>query len=140
MADQIIILVTDRGDSQHGEITVLESTEKAERLIETLLEAGFEQERIHVFTGTDIPMQVSYRPVVEIPAAQGGERPAGRAAPADNGDAHDAPVSKAQAPSTDAVSVAADANGAPSAASSFRAAAVAGPPAELRRRVPDIMA
>mgnify|MGYP005836438205 FL=1 len=140
MTDQIIILVTDRGDSQHGEITVLESTEKAERLIETLLEAGFEQERIRVFTGADIPMQVSYRPVVEIPAAHGGERPTGKTAPAGNGDGHDAPVSKAQAPSTDAVSTAAHANGAAYAASGFRATAVGGPPANLRRLVPYVTA
>lgn len=140
MTDQIIILVTDRGDSQHGEITVLESTEKAERLIETLLEAGFEQERIRVFSGADIPMQVSYRPVVEIPAAHGGERSAGRTAPADNGGAHDAPASKAQAPSADAAATAARSNGAASAASSFRATAVGGPTADLRRATPRIMA
>ncbi len=67
MANQIIVLVTDRGDPKHGEITVLDAVDKAERLIETLLEAGFEQERIRVFTGNDVPMKVSYRPVVEIP-------------------------------------------------------------------------
>ncbi len=67
MADQIIILVSDRGDEKHGEITVLDDSAKAERLVETLLEAGFEQERIRVFHGSNVAMKVSYRPVVEIP-------------------------------------------------------------------------
>lgn len=82
MADQIIILVSDRGDEKHGEITVLDDSAKAERLVETLLEAGFEQERIRVFHGSDVPMKVTYRPVVEIPdggdnSSRRGDDPSG---------------------------------------------------------------
>lgn len=90
MANQIIILVTDRGDPKHGEITVLDDAEKAERLVETLLEAGFEQERIRILTGDEVLMKVTYRPVVEISgdavrdpedgagSASGDERPEAR--------------------------------------------------------------
>ena len=51
MSEKIIVLVSDRGDSKHGEVSVLDDPQKAERLVETLLEAGFEPERIRVFTG-----------------------------------------------------------------------------------------
>ncbi len=66
MADRIIVLVTERDDEKHGEISVLESPDKAARLVETLLEAGFEEQRIRVFTGHEMEMQVTQRPVVAL--------------------------------------------------------------------------
>src|SRR3990172_9419101 len=68
VSEKIIVLVTDRGDSKHGEVSVLDDPQKAERLVETLLEAGFEPERIHVFTGRASEFQVSHRPVVALMA------------------------------------------------------------------------
>jgi len=50
VSEKIIVLVSDRGDSKHGEVSVLDDPQKAERLVETLLEAGFEPERIRVFS------------------------------------------------------------------------------------------
>jgi hypothetical protein len=64
--EKIIVLVTDRGDSKHGEISMVDDPGKAEKLVETLLEAGFEQERIHVFAGRESDLQVSQRPVVAL--------------------------------------------------------------------------
>jgi hypothetical protein len=64
--EKIIVLVSDRGDSKHGEISVVDEPRKAEKLVETLLEAGFEQERIHVFSGRESEFQVSQRPVVAL--------------------------------------------------------------------------
>lgn len=122
MANQIIVLVTDRGDPKHGEITVLNSTGEAERLIETLLEAGFEQERIRVFTGSDIPMKVSYRPVVEIPGELRTEGGNGRVSGDGSGQA-ELPASKADAPAAEAVSANARAGEGVTFASSFRATA-----------------
>lgn len=72
MSDKIIVLVSDRGDSKHGEISVLDDARKAERLVETLLEAGFEADRIRVFTGRASEFQVSNRPVVAL-VAEGEE-------------------------------------------------------------------
>lgn len=64
--EQIIVLVSDKGDSGHGEITVVEDFAKAERLMEALIEAGFEQDRIHVFRGKRSEFAVSQRPVVNF--------------------------------------------------------------------------
>jgi hypothetical protein len=72
--ERIIVLVTDKGDSKHGEVSVLEDPEKAERLVETLLEAGFEQERIRVFSGRASEFKISQRPVVAL-VADGEELP-----------------------------------------------------------------
>lgn len=66
VSEKIIVLVSDRGDSKHGEISVMDDPHKAEKLVETLLEAGFEQERIHVFSGRASDFQVSQRPVVAL--------------------------------------------------------------------------
>jgi hypothetical protein len=67
MADtNVIILVSDPDDPKHGEITVADDADKAERLIESLLEAGYEQNRVRVFTGSENQMRVSHRPVVSI--------------------------------------------------------------------------
>lgn len=61
-----IVLVTDRDDAKHGEITVMDDLRKAERLVETLLEAGFDRERIQVFVGNSLDMQVTHRAVVSL--------------------------------------------------------------------------
>ena len=68
MSEKIIVLVSDRGDSKHGEVSVLDDPQKAERLFETLLEAGFEPERIHVFAGRASEFEISHRPVVALMA------------------------------------------------------------------------
>ncbi len=73
--EKIIVLVTDRGDSRHGEISVLDEAHKAERLVETLLEAGFEEERIRVFTGRLSEFQISQRPVVALVGEGEAEEP-----------------------------------------------------------------
>jgi len=64
--EKIIVLVTDRGDSKHGEISVVDDPHRAEKLVETLLEAGFERDRIRVFAGRQSDFEVSQRPVVAL--------------------------------------------------------------------------
>ncbi len=66
MSSRTIVMVYDQEDSKHGEISIMESAQKAARLVETLLEAGFDQERIRVFTGEEMGMQVTHRPVVAL--------------------------------------------------------------------------
>ena len=68
MSEKVIVLVSDRGDSTHGEVSVLDDPQKAERLVETLLEAGFEPERIRVFAGRASEFEISHRPVVALMA------------------------------------------------------------------------
>ena len=66
MSANIIVLVADAEDSNRGEITVLDNPRKAEVLVATLLEAGFDQERIRLFSGSRAHVQVSTRPEVAL--------------------------------------------------------------------------
>ena len=66
MAAKIILLVSDSNDSKFGEIITLDEIPKAESAIEALLEAGLEQERVRVFTGAEINIRVTYRPLVAL--------------------------------------------------------------------------
>lgn len=66
MSDNVIVLVSDLDTGKHGEVNVFESHEEAAHLIESLLESGFEQERIRVFTGSEMEMHVTHRPVVAL--------------------------------------------------------------------------
>ncbi len=66
MTTKFIVLVADRGDPKHGEIVVVDTTAEAERLVETLLDAGFDRERVRVFSGAEMEAQVSQRPKVEL--------------------------------------------------------------------------
>ncbi len=66
MVDKFVLVVSDEKDDRLGEISVLDSAQKAERLVETLLEAGFEQNRIRVFAGSEAEFETIYRPVVNL--------------------------------------------------------------------------
>ncbi|MEO8457607.1 MAG: hypothetical protein ABI559_07345 [Chloroflexota bacterium] len=66
MTNRVIVMVSDLDDASHGEINVLEGPEQAARFVETLLESGFEQERVRVFGGDELGMQVHHRPVVNL--------------------------------------------------------------------------
>jgi hypothetical protein len=79
MSDKMIVLVCDLDDAIHGEINVLDGAEAAARFVETLLESGFERERIRVFVGDEMQMEVHHRPVVSI---LGTERASTEDAPA----------------------------------------------------------
>ncbi len=78
MDETIIVLVSDKDDSKHGEISILDDPQKAERLVETLLEAGFDESRIRVFNGRSSEFQISHRPVVALVdgSGEGTRRPA----------------------------------------------------------------
>ncbi len=45
MSDKFVLVVSDESDRKHGEISVLNTAHETERLVETLLDAGFDQER-----------------------------------------------------------------------------------------------
>ena len=67
MADnKVIVMVSDLDDNIHGEINVLEGPDQASRFVETLLESGFDRERIRVFVGDEMMMEVHHRPVVQL--------------------------------------------------------------------------
>ena len=104
VSEKIIVLVSDKGDSKHGEVSVLDDPQKAERLVETLLEAGFEPERIKVFAGRASEFQVSHRPVVALVAE--GEEGEPQARPESG--AHEAVPVTASAETTPAAEVSAE--------------------------------
>ncbi len=81
MDETIIVLVSDKDDSKHGEISILDDPQKAERLVETLLEAGFDERRIRVFNGRSSEFEVSHRPIVALVdgSSEGTRRPAAQA-------------------------------------------------------------
>lgn len=66
MAAKFIIIVSDQEDAKRGEITVTDNPRTAAHLVETLLEAGFDQERIRLFSGNQTEMRVTTRPVVAL--------------------------------------------------------------------------
>lgn len=78
MSGRIIILVSDLDDGSHGEINVLDSAEQAAHFVETLLESGFEQERIRIFGGDELAMQVRHRPVVSLTSPDQTQNGSGR--------------------------------------------------------------
>ncbi len=122
MDEKIIVLVRDKDDSKHGEISVLDDPQKAERLVETLLEAGFDQTRIRVFNGRSSDFEVSHRPVVALvdEGSAGKPQPAAKA---------EAPVAKAEAPAAKAEAPAVEAK-APAAKAEAPAAKAEAPAVE----------
>ena len=72
MSSRVIVMVSDLDDATHGEINFLQSPEEATRLVETLLESGFEQERIRIFVGDEMQMEVRHRPVVSLSSTDTG--------------------------------------------------------------------
>lgn len=66
MTNTVIVMVSDLDDAIHGEINVMESPEQAAHFVESLIESGFDQQRIRVFTGGEMEMEVHHRPVVSL--------------------------------------------------------------------------
>jgi hypothetical protein len=66
MSDRIIILVSDLDDASHGEVNILDNQDQAAHFVETLLESGFDKERVRIFGGDEMQMQVHHRPVVSL--------------------------------------------------------------------------
>ena len=63
---KVIVFVAGRGDPRFGEVRVFDISGEAERLVETLLEAGYDRQRIRVFCGVEMEARVSQRPVVAL--------------------------------------------------------------------------
>ena len=70
MTAQFVVLLTDEDTSDRGEIKVLSSAGDVAHYVEVLLESGVDQERIRVFHGAEIGLEISYRPVVSLSASR----------------------------------------------------------------------
>lgn len=66
MSEEFVLVVSDESDGKLGEISVLDTAHEAERLVETLLESGIDQNRIRVFAGAEAEFETVYRPVVNL--------------------------------------------------------------------------
>ena len=66
MSTKVIVMVSDRDNAKRGEITVTDNPRMAAHLVETLLETGFQQEQIKLYSGDETEMRVSSRPVVAL--------------------------------------------------------------------------
>jgi hypothetical protein len=93
MLNTVIVLVSDLDDSGHGEIKILDGSEQAARFVETLLESGFEQERVRVFGVDELLMQIHQRPVVSLIGDASGRQ---EEAPKDEGEESAAPTPQAR--------------------------------------------
>lgn len=85
MADKVIVIVSDEQDSRRGQVTVVDNPRTATHLVETLLEAGYQRERIRLFNGDQTAIRVTQRSVVAMVADEsahiGAASPAADEAP-----------------------------------------------------------
>lgn len=68
MSTKMIVLVDDKETEGSTEITVVDTAEQAERLVETVLEAGYAAQRVRIFAATQNEFVTTYRPVVSFVA------------------------------------------------------------------------
>ncbi len=66
MSTKVIVMVSDRDNAKRGEITVADNPRTAAHLVETLLEAGFQQGQIKLYSGGEAEIRVSSRPMVAM--------------------------------------------------------------------------
>ncbi len=66
MSTKVIVMVSDRDNAKRGEITVADNPRTAAHLVETLLEAGFQQGQIKLYSGDETEMRISSRPIVAL--------------------------------------------------------------------------
>ncbi len=78
MSTKVIVMVSDRDNAKRGEITVADSPRTAAHLVETLLEAGFQQGQIKLYSGEEAEMRISSRPIVAL--VDGSSTPTAREA------------------------------------------------------------
>ena len=68
MTAQFLVVLVDDKDPERGEFRLVDGPADVARYVETLLEAGYGQERVRVFEAAEIHLEVNYRPVVSLGA------------------------------------------------------------------------
>ena len=68
MTSQFLVVLVDDKDPERGESRLVDGPADVARYVETLLEAGYGQERVRVFESSEIHLEVNYRPVVSLGA------------------------------------------------------------------------
>ncbi len=100
MDRNVIVMVVDPEDRKRGEITVMDDPKEAARYAESLLIAGLEQDRIRVFTASEVQVSVTHRPVVTLvaPGEEGPPAGAQKAAEEPTAEGAEAKTEKAEEP------------------------------------------
>ena len=70
---KVIVITEGLNDSERRDVAILNGSAEAARLIETLLQAGVTQDRIRVFTGAEVEMEVTQQPVVTLTEGNGSQ-------------------------------------------------------------------
>jgi hypothetical protein len=74
MTGKFLLIVSDDKDGSHAEVAMLDTALEVERRVESLLAAGFDADRIKVFTGGQTGVKVTHQPVVHLVKRDSRER------------------------------------------------------------------
>jgi len=66
--ERIIVAVKDVGEESLGQASLIDNRDRAERIVESLVEHGVEPEAVRALEARELPFKVSYRWVVELAA------------------------------------------------------------------------
>jgi len=66
MADEFLVFVADEETQERGDISFFTGANDAASHAESLLEAGYDQSRIRVFSSKEMNLHVTHRPVVSF--------------------------------------------------------------------------
>jgi len=94
MSEKFLVFLSDEDSPDRGEIRFFDDAEQGSLHAESLLESGYEQPRIRVFTSTEVEVLVSHRPVVSLVDPDGSEKrdAAEEGEPSENGEGETAGV------------------------------------------------
>jgi hypothetical protein len=66
VATNLIVVVSQKGQDEWCKARVLKTPGQATTLVQELVEGGLAPEQVTVFSGTQLTVNVGYRPVVEL--------------------------------------------------------------------------
>jgi hypothetical protein len=68
MSGPVVVFIADPDNPDRGEIKRFDNLEFTERFVEAQVDGGVEAERMKVFKVSELPVVVTYRPVVALSA------------------------------------------------------------------------
>lgn len=69
MASRYLLFLADEKERERGDISFFDDAQEVAGHAESLLEAGYEQDRIRIFSSDEMDVQVTHRPVVSLVGA-----------------------------------------------------------------------
>jgi hypothetical protein len=72
MSDRYLVFLADEDSAERGDLTSFEDAGEAAQRAESLLEAGYEQDRIRIFNASEMDVHVTHRPVVSLVNGEAG--------------------------------------------------------------------